>query len=410
MSWHLLQPEGRPPPAAGVAEFQGLYGAYSFSEKLLQKIWLRGEFDRANLVTLDGRRLSVRHPGKWNLLGGPDFKGARLSFDGGPEVTGEVELHLRAESWAEHGHAADRAYDGVVLHVVLFPPDPGHVTRTAHGQSLAVLALLPLLNHDLEQFAAEEAVEALANRPASRIQDELGRHSRDELAGLLRRHAERRWRQKVHFAQVRVQRLGWEAACHQAALEILGYRFNRAPMLRLAAAWPLGCWAQGVLEVERLVGAEETAWSLQGVRPANHPRLRLRQYAAWTQARADWPARLATLGRVWPVLPLAATTGTTRATHRLAALRQGLAIEICAAAVGGTRLDNLVCDGFLPLVAAASGRDLGGMWFHWYPGDWPPTLRRALRNLGATGGRGQPFAHGLGQGLFGWMLEQEAQR
>ena len=72
MSWHLLYPEGRP-PTDRVAEVQGLYGAYSFSEKLLQKIWLRGDFDRAALVLPDGRRLRVRHPGKWNLLGGPDF-------------------------------------------------------------------------------------------------------------------------------------------------------------------------------------------------------------------------------------------------------------------------------------------------------------------------------------------------
>src|SRR5688572_1170402 len=58
--------------SSAVAEIQGLYGAFSFAEKLLQKIWLRGDFNRAGAVLSDGRRLKIVHPGKWNLLGGPD--------------------------------------------------------------------------------------------------------------------------------------------------------------------------------------------------------------------------------------------------------------------------------------------------------------------------------------------------
>ena len=409
MSWHLLYPEGRP-PTDRVAEVQGLYGAYSFPEKLLQKIWLRGDFDRTALVLLDGRRLRVRHPGKWNLLGGPDFKGASLRFDDGPEIIGDVELHLRADGWAAHGHAADRAYDGVILHVVLFPPEPDHLTRAGHGGLIPVLALLPLLHHDLEQFAAEEAVEALANRPASRIHEELAPLTGEDLGALLRRHAEQRWRQKVHFARVRIQRLGWTAACHHAALEILGYRFNRAPMLRLAAAWPLRGWGRGLVEVETCLAAESGTWSLQGVRPANHPRLRLRQYAGWTRAKPDWPAQLAALAPDLPVLSLDEPTGPVRRRHRLADLRQRIAGELCAGRVGGTRLDNLVCDGFLPLLAAEGARELAGTWFHWYPGDLPPVVNQALRNLGVIGGRTGPSGHGRAQGLLGWLLEQEAKR
>src|SRR5215217_3600747 len=93
-----------PPPA--VAEIQGLYGSFSFPEKLLQKIWLRGDFDRASAITSDGRRVRVLHPGKWNLLGGPDFTGARLRFMDEPlrEIHGDIEVHLRAADWDAHGH------------------------------------------------------------------------------------------------------------------------------------------------------------------------------------------------------------------------------------------------------------------------------------------------------------------
>ena len=394
-------------PTPRVAEIQGLYGPFSFPEKLLQKIWLRGDFDRSKTVTTDGRRVQVLHPGKWNLLGGPDFKGARLRFADDPVITGDVELHLGAEGWAQHGHARDRAYDGVALHVVLFPPEPAHATQGADAREIPVLVLLPLLLHDLEEFAAEDAVENLANRPVSRVQEVLGTLGAEELMSLLRNHAERRWRQKVHFARLRVQRLGWEAACHHAALEILGYRFNRSPMLRIAAAHPLGEWARGAVDPDVVYDGEVGLWSLQGVRPANQPRTRLRQYAAWVQAVPDWPNRLAALKENLPLSTVATGTGTARRVHRFKAQREKIAAGIGADAVGGTRLDNLICDGFLPLLAAETGGELVGLWWHWFPGDLPPMLLQALRSLGAIGGRGAPASHGLGQGLLGWLLERE---
>src|SRR5581483_70215 len=139
---------------------------------------------------------------------------------------------------------------------------------------------------------------------ATRVPEELGLLPARELETLLQRHAAARWKQKLRFARLRLERLGWEPACHHAALEILGYRFNRAPMLRLAGEWPLREWANGAVQPDELFRAEAEleGWSLQGVRPANHPRTRLRQYAAWTHARPDWPARLLASAAEWPIV------------------------------------------------------------------------------------------------------------
>ncbi len=395
-----------------VAELQGLYGAYSFPEKLLQKIWLRGDFNRAAAILADGRRVRVGHPGKWNLLGGPDFKGARLRFgaEGEREETGDVEVHLRVADWVAHGHARDPAYDRVVLHVVLFPPDAGHVTRGVGGREIPVLALLPLLHRALEEFAADEAVETLANRAISRLPDELGVLPASELAALLQRQAAARWCQKVHFAQRRVRLLGWEVACHHAALEILGYRYNRAPMLRLAAEWPLEKWAEAKIAPDELYEHEREGWSLQGVRPANHPRTRLRQYAAWVRAKPDWPSRALGLVGELPVVDRAENSRTIRRCHGFTAWRERLAAELLADTLGGTRLDNLICDGLLPLFAARTGREAQGMWYHWFAGDLPPVLAGGLRQLGFFDGRAQPACHGAAQGLLGWLLEREPGR
>ncbi|OQB96172.1 MAG: hypothetical protein BWX86_00904 [Verrucomicrobia bacterium ADurb.Bin122] len=144
-----------------VAEVQGLYGPFTFPEVLLQQIWRRGEFQQTAIRTTEGKALDVLHPGRWNRLGGPDFRSARLRLDG-VELVGDVELHLHAEDWAAHGHEGDPAYDAVVLHVVLFPPKSATVTRRHDGRAIPVLVLLPLLWRGLEEYAEEAAVERLA--------------------------------------------------------------------------------------------------------------------------------------------------------------------------------------------------------------------------------------------------------
>jgi hypothetical protein len=395
-----------------VAEIQGLYGPYSFPEKLLQKIWRRGDFDHAQVATCDGRPLHITYPGKWNRLGGPDFQGARLRFgdSSGAEVDGDVEVHLHAPDWDAHAHARDPAYDRVILHVVLFPPPAGHVTRHANGSAIAVVALLPLLHRGLEEFAADEAVEILANRPHTRLPEELGRLPAEEVDDLLRREAAARWRQKVRFARLRVRTLGWEGACHHAGLEILGFRFNRAPMLRIAARWPLADWTAGRVGPDEAFIAETGRWSLQGVRPANHPRARLGQYAGWVGQRPDWPARVRRLASELPRVELSGLTPEWRRTVGFTRWRERLGKELFGANSGGVRRDTLICDGVLPLLTAEVAWEGAGWWFHWFPGDLPLVVKAGLRQLDYGDGRTRPLSNGVAQGLLGWLLAHEALR
>jgi len=386
-----------------VAEMPGLYGPFTFSEKLLQRIWNRGEFDLTAARTADGQVVEVVEPGRWNRLGGPDFAGARLRL-GGVSVTGDVELHLYAADWSAHGHAADPAYDGVVLHVVLFP-SAEKFTAGGGGRAIPVLALLPLLHRGLEEYAEDEAMEALASRPLAGVPAALAALDPEALTALLAGHADRRWRQKVHFAQLRIGRLGWADACHHAALEILGHRFNRAPMLAVAGRFPRSEWIgdDAMAVAERAVAAGR--WHRHAVRPANHPAVRLRQYAAWNTARPDWPAQLRAKTAGLPTVRVG-EAGVRRREHRLPALKKLLADEICGGAVGGTRFDTMVCDGFLPLLAAETGAELGGLWQCWYPGDLPGSLLTSLRVLGVVGGPGRPASQGAAQGIMGVRMAE----
>jgi hypothetical protein len=393
-----------------VAEIQGLYGPFSFPEKLLQQIWLRGDFDSKRAVTTDGRWVQVVYPGRWNLMGGPDFMDARL-FIGGVAVTGDIEVHLRAADWVAHRHSSDPAYANVVLHVILFPSDE-RATVGVEGRKIPVLVLLPLLNHDLEEFAADEAIERLADHPLVQARRELIALSTEELSTEFLRCAEARWRQKVHFAQLRIARLGWDAACHHTALEILGYRFNRAPMLAVAGAFPLEVWEKaGEGLAEAAYSKFTDRWSKQGFRPASHPLSRLRQYARWTAARPDWPEQLTGIAKWLPAVEWgeAKLTASFRRKHSLGKLAGRLSESILGGEVGGTRFNTLVCDGLLPLLAAHKNEEqqLSGLWYAWAAGDLPAKYAGLLRELGLVDKRERPMCHGLAQGLIGWLLDAD---
>jgi hypothetical protein len=91
-------------------------------------------------------------------------------------------------------------------------------------------------------------------------------------------------------------------------------------------------------------------------------------------------------------------------------VRDHLANELAGGAIGGTRLDNVICDGLLPLLAAETDREAIGLWYHWFAGDLPPLLTSGLRQLGFFDGRDQPACHGAAQGLLSWFLEREPTR
>lgn len=391
-----------------VQEMQGLYGPFTIAERVVQKIWLRRDFEQSGLRLLDGRTLAIRTPGRWNLLGGPDFHMARLIIEGRP-LLGDIEVHFHSSDWHAHGHALDRAYDNVALHVVMFPPAAGERrAERRDGSEIPTLVLLPQLNRGLEEYASDDALEKMTARDAVERIAELAAMPRTKLVALLQGHARARWAGKVRFAQLRIGKLGWAGAAHHAALEILGYRRNRAPMLATATAHPLAEWAGG-LDIATVFAERAGQWQLQGMRPANHPLGRLRQYREWAKARPDWPERLRNFAPAIAAGPAGEeSTASFRKRCDLAALRETCARDLTADAVGGSRFDTLVCDGFLPLLAAATGRDLHPPWFHWYLGDVPAEVRQALGTLGVAGTQPAPFSHGWAQGFLGWISEREA--
>jgi hypothetical protein len=242
------------------------------------------------------------------------------------------------------------------------------------------------------------------------LREVLAGEAPEKLQLEIHQYASRRWQAKVHIARARIERLGWADACHQATMEVLGYRPNRGPMLAVAETWGLARWQAGEVDIEAVFLANAGEWRIQGVRPANHPRLRLAQYARWVSARPDWPEGLADLTKAWNRESGAGETlRMRRKLLRMSAKRAELAREVCGGLLSGTRLDTWVCDAALPLLAARSagepdpGAGYGGIWQAWFPGDAPAELVRLMREFGLAGRRGEPVGQGSLQGLLGWL-------
>lgn len=377
------------------------------AETVVQKLWLRGDFDRRELRTTDGRLLRVLHPGRWNRLAGPDFFDARWEVDG-KRVRGDVEVHFYAHDWRAHGHDRATSFRNVRLHVIVFPPSkrPPPV-RTVRGREPDTLVLLPYLTQDLEAYAHEDALRALSGADPLELAGELLARPESERRRLLAQAARRRWRAKLDRARKLLILHGWLGACHRTCLEVLGYRRNREPMRRLAARYPLHAWSDVGLTTDLLLRAGES-WQTHGVRPCNQPRKRLDAYLALCRHDPVWPIALLRWSETFlghaphPPCP----TPRFRQTRALAAARERLARDVFHGTLGGTRLDTLLGDGLLPLLAAhIFERTAPAWWFHAFPGDGPSCLPQCLEAAGLTD-RQHPRTHGRYQGALQLFLDK----
>jgi hypothetical protein len=86
------------------------------TEAFLQYVW-QHKMLQGDLRTTEGLPVLVERAGDINTDAGPDFFDARVQI-GEVLWAGNVEIHLKASDWKQHGHSDDKRYNNVVLHVV----------------------------------------------------------------------------------------------------------------------------------------------------------------------------------------------------------------------------------------------------------------------------------------------------
>lgn len=85
-------------------------------EDLMYYVWQQRMFN--SLTTVDHADIEILHPGQRNHDAGPDFFNAKIKI-GTTVWAGNVEMHVKTSDWYRHHHHADKAYNNVILHVVL---------------------------------------------------------------------------------------------------------------------------------------------------------------------------------------------------------------------------------------------------------------------------------------------------
>lgn len=298
---------------------------FDASEAALVRRWLEARFPLLTLA--DGRPLRVIFPGVPGPGPGPDVRGAMLDA-GGDCLRGDIELHLRASGWAAHGHTADPAYAGVVLHIVA-ENDTG-ATHTAHasGRWIPVLVLPPPAVAQSEALVPPCAIRA-AQSPSEPLPLEL--------------LARRRLRQKAARWQSLAATRGSAQALYAASLETLGGTANRESFASLAEALPLAALLERghgqpgrtlAIAAELHYAARDLSLRVAGMRPAAHPHRRLEAAAAL-------------MVRLWPSPGDPAWPSSLRA-------EPGLEKRLRAGGIGRSLAIELAVNAVLP-VALASG-------------------------------------------------------
>lgn len=279
-------------------------------ESFLHFLWRWRRFDAQYLRSTDGQTIEILHPGEQNDHAGPDFFNARLRI-GDTTWAGNVEMHLRSSEWLAHGHSGDRAYDNVILHVVL--DDDAPILRP-NGEPIPCLILrdrippsILEIYHRLEHERAWIPCEQF-------FQDTPGIVRLNWLDRVL---VERLETKTTAVAEV-LDATGnhWEEAFYRILARNFGLKVNAEPFEMLARSLPLLILAKhksSLLQIEALVFGQAglleekmeddyalelqreyrhlaykyqlvplaaSQWKFLRLRPANFPTVRLAQFAA----------------------------------------------------------------------------------------------------------------------------------
>lgn len=199
----------------------------------LALIWEGRRFPEGALALADGSPVRVLYPGRRAGGPGPDFRDAVVAFRGRDRL-GDVELHVRASAFIQHGHQRDPAYDRLVLHAVYLDDTAGE-TPLASGARVPVAALAPWLERRKAEVAAWLQAPALWREPCASAPERLGEAG---VGAVLEEAGRSRLRDRAAAIAADADRRGADEALWTALLEALGYGGDRDGFRRLASALP----------------------------------------------------------------------------------------------------------------------------------------------------------------------------
>lgn len=390
-----------------VAEINGIYGPITVPELLIQKIWRQLDFITTKLKTQNGASLEIIYPGKHNLLEGPDFKNAIILIND-KKIIGDVEIHFYEQDWISHGHYKNPEFNNVVLHVVLFPSRYDRASIVKQNEEIAeTFIMLPFLWQGIEDYMIDDSLRSFDNLNTDNPIIKLGKLSLDKRRIILNQKSYLRWQQKIKNIKTRLDKYGWAETCHQLIMEVLGYNRNRSAMATLAIKHPISNYDLVSLTAENLYNEQQCLWKLSGVRPANHPFIRLSQYRQILKHNSSWPEKLKSQIKLFETDCTNVKTRDFRKLTNMKYIRNCVSEIIFNNAIPGNRLDTIFVDAILALLTCYSKTDLYHYWYHWYSGDCSDTIKISIKEIDVSDGKEYPYCNGIQQGALQLFIENK---
>ncbi|MFZ2905394.1 MAG: DUF2851 family protein [Cyclobacteriaceae bacterium] len=348
------------------------------TESFLHYIWQFQYFEKADLATSAGERLTVFQPGFRNAHAGPDFSEAKIKIDN-LEWRGSVEIHINASGWNDHRHGDDQAYENVVLHVVWENDKP--IKRT-DGTVMPTLELKSRVNPDLwnhykKLFTSVESIPCSNHWPKISALVKLS---------MLEKTVVQRLELKAQgVMDILVKNNNdWEETCYQLLFKNFGFKVNADPMVQLAHSLPFKVLMKHPAQLEALLFGQagflekakadeyvielkreydllkkkynltskmmnEAQWRFLRLRPGNFPTVRLAQLAALFAHRKNMFSEIIEADSYRRIVDL---LDTDQSRYWQQHYRFGKQSKTKVPGIGKSSIDNIVINTVAPLLTA----------------------------------------------------------
>lgn len=202
-------------------------------ESFLHFIWKFQHFERQDILTDSGLRVSVFEPGHKNSDAGPDFKNARIRI-GEIVWSGHVEIHVNASDWNRHRHQDDPAYNNVILHVVWKNDSE---SRAQDGNAIPVLELKNRIPHSL--LARYRAL--LTPETEILCAGQIGNVRQITVYNMIDQALARRLQTRAQaiFREIGLTNQDWEEIAWRMLAKNFGFKTNAETFLHLAKSIPV---------------------------------------------------------------------------------------------------------------------------------------------------------------------------
>lgn len=214
-------------------------------EEYLHYLWRLKRLPLNNLTLTDGRKVEIVNTGWYNLDSGPDFFNGTVVIDG-IQWSGNIEIHVKSSDWYLHKHQFDKAYDNVILHVVL----NNDKEVLVNGQKIPALELKDKIdeNHYQKFHSMSNRTDEIPCAQALKKVDQTSVQQQINVA--LFQRMERKGLELIDYLKDDLH--DKKRAFFIALFQSYGGRVNKLPMIELAQIIPLDIIAREKWDLNRL--------------------------------------------------------------------------------------------------------------------------------------------------------------